>query len=207
MGEVTITINGRPYRMACEDGQEAHLERLGKDLSARVDDLAGQIGQVGDAQLLVMAGLIAADDAMQAGDGAGETDAEAEALREEVAQLQDANATLERRIAETAGAATAQVRLEAEVDDLKAKLAEAREDAASNGGDAEAAAELEQLRAEIAGLKQAAEAAAAGDADAAAEVAALKRAADDRAAEEAEAAAAIEALAGRVARLAETLRS
>ena len=62
MGEVTIKVNGRPYRMACEDGQEDHLLKLGEDLAARVADLATQVGQANDAQLLVMAALITADE-------------------------------------------------------------------------------------------------------------------------------------------------
>ena len=65
MGEVTVTVNSRPYRMACEDGQEGHLKKLGQSLASRVEELAKQVGQVGDAQLLVMAALITADELAQ----------------------------------------------------------------------------------------------------------------------------------------------
>ena len=65
MGEVTVTVNSRPYRMACEDGQEGHLKKLGQGLASRVEELAKQVGQVGDAQLLVMAALITADELVQ----------------------------------------------------------------------------------------------------------------------------------------------
>ena len=65
MGEVTVTVNSRPYRMACEDGQEGHLKKLGQGLASRVEELAKQVGQVGDAQLLVMAALITADELAQ----------------------------------------------------------------------------------------------------------------------------------------------
>ena len=65
MGEVTVTVNSRPYRMACEDGQEGHLKKLGQGLARRVEELAKQVGQVGDAQLLVMAALITADELAQ----------------------------------------------------------------------------------------------------------------------------------------------
>ena len=39
MSQVTVTINGRQFRMACEDGQEAHLVRLAADLDQRIDEL------------------------------------------------------------------------------------------------------------------------------------------------------------------------
>ena len=40
MSQVNVTINGRQYRMACEDGQEDHLQQLAKDLDERIDRAA-----------------------------------------------------------------------------------------------------------------------------------------------------------------------
>lgn len=65
MSEVTITVNRRPYRMACEDGQEEHLKGLAAHIDARVNDLVGKFGQIGDQQLLVMVGLLLADEAAE----------------------------------------------------------------------------------------------------------------------------------------------
>ena len=62
MAHVTVTINSRQYRMACEDGQEAHLERLAVDLDRRVDQLRGTFGEIGDNRLLVMAALTLSDE-------------------------------------------------------------------------------------------------------------------------------------------------
>jgi len=62
VSEVTITVNRRPYRLACEDGQEEHLKGLATRIDARVVDLIGKFGQIGDQQLLVMVGLILADE-------------------------------------------------------------------------------------------------------------------------------------------------
>ena len=39
MTHVNVTIHGRQYRMACEDGQEDHLVRLAKDLDQRIEQL------------------------------------------------------------------------------------------------------------------------------------------------------------------------
>jgi cell division protein ZapA len=44
MAQVSVTINGRAYRMACEDGQENHLVKLAKNLDDRIVDLRGKFG-------------------------------------------------------------------------------------------------------------------------------------------------------------------
>jgi cell division protein ZapA len=62
MAHVTVTINGRQYRMACEDGQEGHLMELGQDLDRRIQDLRGNFGEIGDARLVVMAALTINDE-------------------------------------------------------------------------------------------------------------------------------------------------
>ena len=62
MAEVEVTINGRSYLMGCDDGQEEHLMALAEDVGRRVDELVATVGQVGDARLLLMAGLLIADE-------------------------------------------------------------------------------------------------------------------------------------------------
>lgn len=62
MGQVAITINGRSYQIACEDGQEDHLLELGAYVDKRVSDLVASVGQIGDARLVVMASLLIADE-------------------------------------------------------------------------------------------------------------------------------------------------
>lgn len=62
MAQVTVAVNGRKYQIACDDGQEAHLTRLGGYVDKRISELVAAIGQVGDARLLVMASLLIADE-------------------------------------------------------------------------------------------------------------------------------------------------
>jgi cell division protein ZapA len=62
MAQVNVRINGRLYQVACEDGQEAHLERLAHYIDQRVEELVRDVGQVGDARLLVMVSLLIADE-------------------------------------------------------------------------------------------------------------------------------------------------
>lgn len=61
MAQVTVSINGRDYRVACDDGQEAHLQSVAGYVDKTVNDLAAALGQVGDTRLLVMASLLIAD--------------------------------------------------------------------------------------------------------------------------------------------------
>jgi cell division protein ZapA len=67
VSQVNVTINGRQFRMACEDGQEAHLQQLARDLDDRIVALRGQFGEIGDARLTVMAALLVADDLAETG--------------------------------------------------------------------------------------------------------------------------------------------
>lgn len=62
MAQVDVTINGREYRIACDDGQENHLLRLASYIDKRVGELVAAVGQVGDARLLVMTSLLIADE-------------------------------------------------------------------------------------------------------------------------------------------------
>src|SRR3546814_7191227 len=62
MSQLSITINGRNYSIACEDGQEEHLTKLAGYLDMRVGELVGAVGQVGEARLLLMAALLVADE-------------------------------------------------------------------------------------------------------------------------------------------------
>src|ERR1700730_12076548 len=62
MAHVSVTISGRQYRMACDDGQEHHLARLSHELDQRIAHLRTTFGEIGDMRLTVMAALIVADE-------------------------------------------------------------------------------------------------------------------------------------------------
>ena len=62
MALVEVQINQRMYQVACDDGQEGHLMKLAEDIDQRVRDLSASMGQVGDARLILMAGLLLADE-------------------------------------------------------------------------------------------------------------------------------------------------
>lgn len=61
MAELSIEINGRPYRLACNDGEEEHLKELAGFLDQQVQEIEESFGKIGDSRTLVMAGLSIAD--------------------------------------------------------------------------------------------------------------------------------------------------
>jgi cell division protein ZapA len=62
MGQVSVTLNGRSYRLECSEGEEAHLIELAEYLGAHVEDMRQKFGQVGDDRLILMASLVVADE-------------------------------------------------------------------------------------------------------------------------------------------------
>jgi cell division protein ZapA len=83
MSQVIATIAGRQFRLACEDGQEDHLQALAKDIDQRIIDLRRKFGEIGDTRLTVMAALMVADELAEAIH-------KMRRLEEDVAALQDA---------------------------------------------------------------------------------------------------------------------
>jgi cell division protein ZapA len=82
MSHINVTINGRQYRMACEEGQEVRLLRLAETLESRIGDLRGKFGEIGDARLTVMAALTVCDELLDANN-------RIRALEEELVALHD----------------------------------------------------------------------------------------------------------------------
>ena len=82
MSHVNVTINGRQYRMACEEGQETRLLRLAEMLESRVANLRGKFGEIGDQRLTVMASLTIADELQDAERRIRGFEEEIEVLRE-----------------------------------------------------------------------------------------------------------------------------
>lgn len=107
MSQVTVTINGRQFRMACEDGQEGHLIRLAHGLSRRIDKLRGNFGEVGDARLTIMAALMVIDEL-------SEMNGRLKHLEEEMASLQAARVASAERVQATQAAIAAALNAAAE---------------------------------------------------------------------------------------------
>jgi cell division protein ZapA len=59
---VTVTIDGKQYRMACDEGQEEHLMELAGRFDRYVLHLKDSFGEIGDQRLTVMAGIMVMDE-------------------------------------------------------------------------------------------------------------------------------------------------
>jgi cell division protein ZapA len=86
MNHINVTINGRQYRMACEDGQEVRLLKLAESFESRIQNLRGKFGEIGDARLTVMAALTVGDELLDAVN-------RIRSLEEELAALRDVRAS------------------------------------------------------------------------------------------------------------------
>ncbi|MEQ8482505.1 MAG: cell division protein ZapA [Hoeflea sp.] len=62
MAQVTVSIDDKTYRMACEEGQEEHLTDLAGKFDRYVGHLKGQFGEIGDLRITVMAGIMVMDE-------------------------------------------------------------------------------------------------------------------------------------------------
>jgi cell division protein ZapA (FtsZ GTPase activity inhibitor) len=62
MGQVSVSLNGRAYRLECSEGEEAHLVDLAEYLGSHVDTMRRKFGQVGDDRLILMASLVVTDE-------------------------------------------------------------------------------------------------------------------------------------------------
>jgi cell division protein ZapA len=68
MGQVTVPVNGRSFAITCDDGQEPRIRRLAQYVDAKVAEFVGNIGQVGEARLLLLAAVVIADELSDAND-------------------------------------------------------------------------------------------------------------------------------------------
>ncbi len=61
MPEVTIRIGGRPFNVACQEGEEDFLQSAARMLDEEAQVLSDQVGRMPEARMLLMAGLLLAD--------------------------------------------------------------------------------------------------------------------------------------------------
>jgi cell division protein ZapA len=70
MSDVTLTIAGRGYTIACDPGQERHVTSLGRAIDEKLTALSGLAGQ-SETRTLLFAALLLADELHEARNGAG----------------------------------------------------------------------------------------------------------------------------------------
>ncbi|GLS44317.1 cell division protein ZapA [Methylobacterium brachythecii] len=82
MAHVTVTIAGKTYRMACGEGEEAHLTNLASGFDDRVAEMRKAFGEIGDMRLHVMAALTVSDELAELKRRFAALEAETATLRE-----------------------------------------------------------------------------------------------------------------------------
>jgi cell division protein ZapA len=95
MSNVTVTIGGRHYTVACAPGEEAHIEMLGHSIDDKLQGMANLSGQ-SEARTLLFAALLLADELHEQQSGpAAEDGAAAEALERLAGRLESLAERLE----------------------------------------------------------------------------------------------------------------
>jgi len=84
---VNVMVNGRTYTIACDEGEQEHLKELAGHVDAKVRELTGTVGQVGDQKLMLMAAVLITDELLEAR-------ARLEGQAKKVGELSEAHAEL-----------------------------------------------------------------------------------------------------------------
>jgi cell division protein ZapA len=88
MSQVTIEVNGRPYVVGCEDGQEGHLIELARHFDQQVSQVSQQVGQLGESRLFLMGALMLADELADARSRLAEAQGEAARQQAEARRIE-----------------------------------------------------------------------------------------------------------------------
>ncbi|XDA96515.1 cell division protein ZapA [Sulfitobacter sp. LCG007] len=96
MPEVKITIGGRQFEVACQEGEEHYLHTAAKMLDDEAQVLSDQVGRMPEARMLLMAGLMLADKTASVEDRVAEVQAKLNEAEAEIARLGAAEVEPER---------------------------------------------------------------------------------------------------------------
>jgi cell division protein ZapA len=81
VGQLTVHINGKPYLVGCEDGEEGRLQGLAAMLDERVRAAGGGDGALGDTRLMLMGALMLADEGAEMSERLAAAEAELARVR------------------------------------------------------------------------------------------------------------------------------
>ncbi|MDM9620190.1 cell division protein ZapA [Rhizobium sp. AC44/96] len=110
MAQVTVTIDGKAYRMACEEGQEDHLTDLATRFDRYVGHLKSQFGEIGDLRITVMAGIMIMDEISELTRRVASLETELETLRGNRDTVLAATARTEESVAAAIAEVTGHIR-------------------------------------------------------------------------------------------------
>ena len=109
MGQVNVSVNGRNYTVACDEGQEKHVAELAQYIDGHITELAASVGQVGDARLLLMASLLVSDELSEMVGRVESLEAEIEDLKQSHTEAMRKANSAEAKVADVLEAAAKQI--------------------------------------------------------------------------------------------------
>ena len=109
MAQVSVTIGGRAYRLACGEGEEPHLMALARMVDGKISELRGSFGEIGDQRITVMAALTIADELSEAQRRVAALEADIALLRDSGAGASAEQTALANRLADALGEAALRI--------------------------------------------------------------------------------------------------
>lgn len=109
MAQVTVTIAKHVYRVACGEGEEAHLQGLARQVDQRIEKLKKDFGEIGDQRLTIMAAITVADELAEAKRRIAELEVEIVNLNSKESNLASERDEWAERLAETIGETAARI--------------------------------------------------------------------------------------------------
>jgi cell division protein ZapA len=102
VAQINVDVNGRPYAVGCEDGQEPHLVELARIFDQQVRQISRDMGQLGDTRLFLMGALLLADELYDVRN-------QLAGLQAEVSRLETERSVIERRAVSALEAAAVRI--------------------------------------------------------------------------------------------------
>lgn len=96
MPEVEVSIGGRNFEVACQEGEQHFLRSAAKMLDDEARVLTSQIGRIPEARMLLMSGLMLADKSAGMEDRMRELEAKVAEQEEEISRLRSTPVQIER---------------------------------------------------------------------------------------------------------------
>jgi cell division protein ZapA len=109
MAQVTVTIAKHVYRVACGEGEEAHLQGLARQIDQRIEKLKKDFGEIGDQRLTIMAAITIADELVEAKRRIAELEVEILNLTSKETDLASARDEWAEKLADTIGETAARI--------------------------------------------------------------------------------------------------
>jgi cell division protein ZapA len=109
MAQVSVTIAAHVYRVACGEGEEAHLQGLARQIDERIERLKREFGEIGDQRLTIMAAITIADELAEANRRIAERDDEIANLKSDRTTLESEKDDWANRVADSLGETAARI--------------------------------------------------------------------------------------------------